>query len=206
MNEVLEKLRFAVSDFVLAPEKTIFFPPFKGNVFRGALGKALKDLTCAFKTKDCKECLIRDKCLYAQVFESHNTGSNTILKNIEKAPHPFIIFVPDKYRLEYPENDKIHFFLTLVGSAVEYISYFILAFEQIGKRGIGKNRSPFAVERVQVSGQNIYDPVEKRVQRVFPVFKGSDVLMIDNNEKFCGGSGGYPLAWVRHTAHFKRGP
>ena len=43
--------------------------------------------------------------------------------------------------LEYPakaeekgaENSKNYFSLTLVGEAVEYISYFILAFEEIGK-------------------------------------------------------------------------
>jgi hypothetical protein len=176
MEQVLEKLRFGVFEFVLAPGKTIVFPPFKGNVFRGALGKALKDLTCAFHSKDCKECLIRDKCLYAQLFESHNTEGKSILKKVERAPHPFVIFVPDKYQLEYPENDKIRFYLTLIGSALEYISYFILAFEQIGKKGIGKNRSPFKVERVQISGENIYDPVEKKVLRDFQVFKGSDFL------------------------------
>jgi hypothetical protein len=90
--------------------------------------------------------------------------------------------VPDKYQLEYPENDKIHFYLTLIGSALEYISYFILAFEQIGKKGIGKNRSPFKVERVQVGGENIYDPVEKKVLRDFPVFKGTDFLSPENNQ------------------------
>ncbi|MCK4763210.1 MAG: hypothetical protein KAW12_13520 [Candidatus Aminicenantes bacterium] len=58
MNQVLDKLRFTVFEFVLAPEKTIIFPPFKGNVFRGALGKALKELTCAFKTKDYR-CPVR---------------------------------------------------------------------------------------------------------------------------------------------------
>jgi hypothetical protein len=184
MEQVLEKLRFGVFEFVLAPGKTIVFPPFKGNVFRGALGKALKDLTCAFKSKDCKECLIRDKCLYAQLFESHNTEGKSILKKVERDPHPFVIFVPDKYQLEYPENDKIRFYLTLIGSALEYISYFILAFEQIGKKGIGKNRSPFKVERVQVGGENIYDPEEKKVLRDFPVFKGTDFLSPENNQKF----------------------
>jgi hypothetical protein len=34
-----------------------------------------------------------------------------------------------------------------------------------------------------VSGQNIYDPVEKRVQRVFPVFKGSDFTPAGENFK-----------------------
>jgi hypothetical protein len=47
-------------EFVLVPEDTIVFPGFIGNVFRGALGKTLRNLTCAFKGKNCIDCLIRD--------------------------------------------------------------------------------------------------------------------------------------------------
>lgn len=185
MEEVLKTLTFGVFEFVLVPKKTIVFPFFKGNVFRGALGKALKDLTCAFKTRDCKECLVRDRCLYARLFESHNVEGKSILKKIEKAPHPFIIYVPEQYHLEYPENRKIHFYLTLVGSAVEYISYFILAFEEIGHKGIGQGRSPFRVERVRVAGEEIYDPQEKKVGRDFFLFRGSDFLTEDSGTDNC---------------------
>jgi hypothetical protein len=145
-------------------------------VFRGALGKTLRDLTCAFHGKECRECLIRGKCLYAQVFESHNVEGRSLLRKIEKAPHPFIIFVPDNERLEYRESDKIRFYLTLIGSAIEYIAYFILAFEQIGKKGIGLNRSPFKVEQVVAAGENIYDAEGKKVLRAFPVYRGNDFL------------------------------
>ncbi|MCP4155004.1 MAG: hypothetical protein GY757_45190 [bacterium] len=49
IENAIEKLNFAVFEFVLLPNATIQFPPFKGNVFRGALGKTLRHLTCAFK-------------------------------------------------------------------------------------------------------------------------------------------------------------
>jgi CRISPR-associated endoribonuclease Cas6 len=176
MKEALEKLTFALFEFVLVPERTIVFPPFKGNVFRGALGKTLRYLTCAFRDKDCSDCLIRDKCIYSRMFESIHSGGESILKNIERAPHPFVLYVPDKYHLEYPENSKVHFFLTLVGEAVDYISYFILAFEEMGRNGIGKQRTPFAVERVMCGGKNIYDTVEKKVTKDFPLLTGKDLM------------------------------
>lgn len=176
MKDVLERLRLALFEFVLVPERTIVFPSFKGNVFRGALGKTLRHLTCAFKDKDCCDCLIRDKCIYSRIFESLHNGGESILKKVEKAPHPFVLFVPEKYHLEYPENSKIHFFLTLVGDAVEYISYFILAFEEIGKKGIGKTKVPFRVEKVVCSGKSIYNPKEKKITRDFPILFGSTFI------------------------------
>jgi hypothetical protein len=67
MRDVLEKLKFAVFEFRLAPGRTVEFPGFKGNVFRGALGKTLRNLTCVFRGADtvCKSCFVRDKCIYS---------------------------------------------------------------------------------------------------------------------------------------------
>jgi hypothetical protein len=39
------------------------------------------------------------------------------------------------------------------------------------------------VERVRVSGENIYDPAEKKVLRDFPTFKGSDFLPAGNSNR-----------------------
>jgi hypothetical protein len=133
----------------------------------------MRNLTCAFKEKDCRDCLIRDKCIYARIFESLHSEGDSILHKVEKAPHPFVLYVPEKYHLQYPVHSKIRFFLVLVGEAIEYISYFILAFEEIGKQGIGKTRTGFMVEGVSGSGVGIYDPREKKVYRDFPILSGS---------------------------------
>ena len=73
-------------------------------------------------------------------------------------------------------DKKIHFYLVLVGEAIEYISYFILAFEEIGKRGIGKTYTPFKLEAVLCSGKSIYNPLEKKVNRDFPILSGSGFM------------------------------
>lgn len=174
MEQVLEKLSFSVFEFILQPDRTMVFPVFKGNIFRGALGKTLRGLTCAFRDRDCRECLIRDKCTYSQIFESHNTEGRSILKKIEKAPHPFIIHVPEKYTLEYTADKQVHFFLTLVGEAIDYISYFILAFEDIGRIGIGKPRVPFKVAAVRNFDKDIYDPAAKKIKKDFRLISGKD--------------------------------
>jgi len=178
MKTVLERLRFAVFEFILIPNRALVFPAFKGNVFRGALGKTFRNLTCAYRNRDmeCKECPIKDKCIYSRVFESHRRGDGSILGNVENAPHPFVLYTPNIDKLEYRGNSKIRFFLTLVGEAIEYIPYFILAFEEMGDRGLGNTRTPFNIDAVLCSGKNIYDAVEKKIDKVFPIFTGTDFL------------------------------
>jgi hypothetical protein len=72
MNEVLKSLQFSVFDFVLVLEREVEFQGFKGNIFRGALGKTLRNLTCVYKgtDTDCPGCFVRDKCIYSRIFES----------------------------------------------------------------------------------------------------------------------------------------
>jgi CRISPR-associated endoribonuclease Cas6 len=63
-----------------------------------------------------------------------------------------------------------------VGEAIEYVSYFILAFEELGKNGIGLEKSPFKIETVLCSGKSIYSPGEKKINRDFPLIFGSEFM------------------------------
>jgi hypothetical protein len=185
MRNVLEKLAFQVFEFVLVPEEKIVFPNFKGNVFRGALGKALRRLTCASGLDDCKDCLLSNNCIYSRIFESFNPGVNqSILGKVEKAPHPFIVDVGEKNQLEYSRNQEIRFCLTLIGEAMKYISYFILAFIDIGKYGIGRTRGCFKIKEVRAGGQEIYNAHKKRITLDFDSIPGSRFI----SEKWNKGS------------------
>ena len=177
MKNLLEKLTFAVFEFVLVPEEKIVFPSFKGNMFRGALGKTLRNLTCASRLSECKQCLIKEHCIYSKVFDSFNfQGKQSMLKKVEKAPHPFIIYVPDKDQLEYRQNQPIRFYLTITGDMVEYISYFILAFIDMGERGIGKTRARFSVKEVRNGNNTVYNGIDKRVNLDFDTKSGIDFM------------------------------
>ncbi len=174
MRSVLEKLAFQVFEFVLEPEESIVFPNFKGNVFRGSLGKALRRLTCASGLDDCKGCLLINNCIYSRSSESFNPRVNqSILGKVEKAPHPFIVDVNEKNRLEYSRNQDIRFRLTLIGEAMKYISYFILAFIDIGEYGIGSTRGCFKIKQVRTGGQEIYNELKKLITLDFDFILGS---------------------------------
>lgn len=44
-------------------------PPYKGSTFRGAFGGCLKKAVCAVRQKECQNCLLASRCVYAQLFE-----------------------------------------------------------------------------------------------------------------------------------------
>jgi CRISPR-associated endoribonuclease Cas6 len=177
MRNVLEKLAFQVFEFVLVPGESIIFPHFKGNVFRGFLGKALRRLTCASGLDDCKDCILSNNCIYSRIFESFNPGFNqSILGKVEKAPHPFIVDVGEKNQLEYSRNQDIRFRLTLIGEAMKYIPYFILAFIDIGEYGIGRTRGCFKIKQVRTRGQEIYNPLKKQITLDFDSISGAQFM------------------------------
>jgi len=178
MKDVLQNLQFSVFDFEVVFEREALFREFKGNIFRGALGKTLRNLTCSCKgtETECFQCLVRENCIYSKIFESFHPEDNSILGKVENAPHPFILFFPDSDTHQYDEHSSLYFSLTLVGQVKDYIPYFILAFEDMGKKGIGNLRTPFKVVRISTCGQDIYFPHEKRVIKDFQLRSGQEFM------------------------------
>ena len=135
MKSVLEKLAFQVFEFVLQPEERIVFPHFKGNVFRGSLGKALRRLTCASGLNNCKNCLLINNCIYSR-------------------------------------NQEIRFCLTLIGEAMKYISYFILAFIDIGESGIAGPGAALKLNKCKPQGKKSTIRLRNRLHWILIPFPG----------------------------------
>jgi hypothetical protein len=63
-------MRYGSYQFTSVLEGDALLPEYKGSTFRGAFGHALKRVVCALRREDCADCLLRDKCVYAFVFET----------------------------------------------------------------------------------------------------------------------------------------
>ena len=116
-------------------EDDAILPPIKGSTFRGIFGRALKDVVCALKQQECPSCLLRQQCLFLKVFEdlpdSRESGRPS-------PPHPFVIEPPITLRTHFSACEGFDFTLMLFGQANQYLPYFIYAFEQMGRIGIGQ--------------------------------------------------------------------
>jgi len=141
-------------------------PIFKGSTIRGVFGRALKDVVCALKRQQCPECLLKDRCLYSLVFETSET-QKTPGSRIASPPHPFVIEPPSDNLTHYNQGDCFSFNLLLFGDANLQLPYFVYAFEQMGKKGIGKRvdgmRGRFSLEDITCGGSRIYSSSDRKL-------------------------------------------
>lgn len=135
-------------------------PAYKGSTFRGVFGHALKKVACALRRQDCDGCILRGQCIYARVFERPEGIDSQDRKRIATPPHPYVIEPPEDLKTQYRKEDPFQFTLLLFGKANEYLPYFVYAFDQIGKMGIGRQRATgrgaFALKRVTSGAETIY--------------------------------------------------
>ncbi|MGB4108291.1 MAG: CRISPR system precrRNA processing endoribonuclease RAMP protein Cas6 [Desulfomonilia bacterium] len=143
-------------------EDNAALPEYKGSTFRGVLGHALKKVVCALKRQLCEECLLRQTCVYAFVFEGvhHGGGPYPQKKRIAAPPNPYVIEPPLETKTTYKAGEPFEFTLLLFGKANEYLPYFIYAIEQIGRTGIGRRTkgkaAGFTLRTVCSSGRELY--------------------------------------------------
>ena len=146
-------------DFLCAFLEPAQLPPFKGSTFRGAFGGALRRVTCVARGKECADCLLFERCLYARIFEPLPDATGQL--RASAAPHPYVIEPPLTEQTVYAPGERFDFGLLLFGSANDYVPYFIYAFERMGETGIGKGlddgRGRFQVLGVEQAGRTLYD-------------------------------------------------
>ena len=156
-------MRYGSYRFTSVLEGDALLPEYKGSTFRGAFGHALKRVVCALRREDCADCLLRGKCIYAFVFEtplSEQESHAVPRTRIAAPPHPYVIEPPETAQTRYRNGDAFDFTLILFGRANDYLPYFIYAFDQMGRLGLGRavdgKRAAFALRDVTAEGKIVY--------------------------------------------------
>lgn len=162
-----ERFRFTIKVAGL-----MVLPPYKGAVFRGAFGNAFRRIVCAVPGGDCGSCILRSKCLYASVFEPRPPASCPDAAKFDQAPAPYVLNPPLTNRQAFHPGDTLEFDLVLIGPAIEALPYFIYAFTELGKRGLGRERGRFHLARVDLVRKEdslpIYDGRTQMLSRYPP--------------------------------------
>ncbi|MEW5803696.1 MAG: CRISPR system precrRNA processing endoribonuclease RAMP protein Cas6 [bacterium] len=71
-----------------------------------------------------------------------------MMKKYTAAPHPFIIEPPMEDLETYRAEQEMSFGLVLIGRAIDYLPYFIYAFEELGRIGIGRGKGKYHLVKV----------------------------------------------------------
>ncbi len=157
--------------FSLLFRDNAILPEYKGSTFRGAFGVALKRVACALKLQDCTSCLLNQRCVYYLVFEQTSAGipDDGGRKRIATPPHPYVIELSEDFRTRFQAGESFDFSLLLFGKANDYLPYFVYAFDQMGKTGIGKNtaggRAVFLLREVAAEKEIVYSSQDGKMRQ-----------------------------------------
>lgn len=144
----LKEFHLATYEIKLRAVETLHLPAYAGSALRGIFGRSFRRVTCTQTGRECKNCLLRTACKYVFIFETPGDNQNGDATRLH-APRPFILHVPLKNKGRFSPGEYYSFGITLVGQANELLPYFILAFSEAGKVGLGKGRGRFVLESVR---------------------------------------------------------
>jgi CRISPR-associated endoribonuclease Cas6 len=166
---ILKNFKISSYQFHIKPLDHLTLPLYKGATFRGGFGYAFRKVVCSTHQQNCIECLLKDKCIYAYIFETPLPFNAVMMRKYPQVPHPFIIEPPKEDREYYNAGEEMSFNLILIGRAIDYLPYFIYTFEELGRIGIGKDRDNYLLKGVCVLGldnkiEEIYSDTTKRVK------------------------------------------
>ena len=158
---------YGIYQFFCVFENDAHLPYYKGSTFRGVFGRALKKVVCALKRQECGQCLLKQKCVYALVFETSEAMEVPKGSRIVSPPHPFVIEPLLTTETEFPQKASFDFNFLLFGELNNTLPYFIYAFDQMGKIGIGKKingkRARFVLKEVRHKEQIVYSDVDRKL-------------------------------------------
>jgi hypothetical protein len=139
--------------FHLVPEQPLRLPTHnKGNSLRGGFGSAFRKLVCVDMRWECAQCTLRYTCPYTKVFNPFIPPDAPQFSGNQNIPRPFVVKPPLSAQTRYAIGETLVFDLVLIGAAIDYLPYFIVAFRELGAIGFGLNRAHVQLARVEAIG------------------------------------------------------
>ncbi|MCF6149118.1 MAG: hypothetical protein E3K37_10715 [Candidatus Kuenenia sp.] len=123
--------RLAKFRFTACVKDHIRFPAYKGAVFRGGFGYAFKKIVCVVRGKPCDNCILKQKCIYACIFEAHSPEDAEILQLYHKAPCLFVIEPSVAEKQAFAPQESFSFHLIIIRNSIDYLN---LNLNKVGKR------------------------------------------------------------------------
>ncbi len=130
--------------FSFSATDSIFFPAGKsGNILRGAFGTVFRKLACAPGCPGAQTCEIRSSCAYARIFEPAAAGAGP--SGLADWPRPFVFRASHLDGQIVAPGESFWFDLNVFDVRNPALPYFVLAFSQLAREGLGRRRGRAAL-------------------------------------------------------------
>ncbi|MGE0826743.1 MAG: CRISPR system precrRNA processing endoribonuclease RAMP protein Cas6 [Candidatus Binatia bacterium] len=141
-QHAIPRFRFAQYRLSLIPQEPLTLPTHsKGNTIRGGFGTVFRRLVCVDLRLDCAVCELRYTCPYTQVFNPFIPPEAERLRKNQNIPRPFVIKPPLETKTQYRPGEILRFDFVVIGEAMNYLPYFVVAFRELADVGFGLNRA-----------------------------------------------------------------
>ena len=119
---------------------SLYFPPYKsGNIVRGAFGDLFRKLVCIPGCHDAKTCEVRSTCSYARVFEPQ-AARDVGPSGLADWPRPFVFRAAHLDGRTILQGEPFYFDVHIFDTRDPVLAYFVLAFAQLARDGLGPGR------------------------------------------------------------------
>jgi hypothetical protein len=167
---MLDSFRIARYRFDLEAVDELHMPAYQGSTFRGGFGYAFKKMVC-FQSdwRACTPCSRGNDCPYGYIFETTAPAGLIAPLDMHEITPPFVIEAPSDARRIYRPGERLGFELLLVGRAIAYLPYFLMAFQELGRAGIGKPPGRYVLQRISAvhpwrrEHEVVYDGIDVRI-------------------------------------------
>jgi len=141
------EFRFYPLRFSFVAIEPVLFPAGKSaNILRGSFGLIFRRIACRPECPGARVCEKRAECPYARVFEPTAIGPGP--SGLADWPRPFVFRAAHLDGRTIPPGESFHFDLHLFDLQLPAISYFVEAFSELTREGLGPRRGFVALTNV----------------------------------------------------------
>jgi hypothetical protein len=124
-------------------------PAYKGGMLRGGFGYAFQQVCCPQACWGASDQCGAAPCPFRWVFATPHPPDTPHLHDLQDVPRPFVVEPPEDGRTRYVAGEALEFSLALFGRGIDYLPYFLFGFARLGQAGLGRERAPARLERVE---------------------------------------------------------
>lgn len=136
---LLQRYRFHIET-----STPVLLPQYTGSMWRGLFGHGLRKAACATRQSRCDGCLLLESCMYNRVFETRVDDPPD--PRYRNRPHPFVLEIAPS--ADHPVT-RFSFGMTLFDNVREALPYIVYAVSVAGKLGLGRDKTPYELLRVE---------------------------------------------------------